>query len=46
MQIQSMRHLKVMAVLCAGIATTTVAFAEKYAVIDVQKAASDTNYMR
>ena len=41
-----MRHLISTAVLISGLVGATSAFAEKYAVIDVQKAASDTTYMK
>ncbi|OEY97606.1 hypothetical protein BJI46_08990 [Acinetobacter qingfengensis] len=32
--------------LAIGLSMTTAAFAEKYAVVDMQKAATDTNYMK
>ena len=41
-----MRKLLVSAVMALGLVATTSAFAEKYAVVDVQKAAADTNYMK
>lgn len=41
-----MRKLVVNSVLALGLMTTTAAFAEKYAVVDIQKAAADTNYMK
>ena len=41
-----MRKLLINSMLAVGLMTTTAAFAEKYAVVDVQKAAADTNYMK
>lgn len=41
-----MRNLFVTAMLATSLFTTTAVFAEKYAVVDIQKAAADTNYMK
>ena len=41
-----MRKLLVNAVVALGLVATTSAFAEKYAVVDIQKAAADTTYMK
>ena len=41
-----MRKLLINTILSTGFLFTTAAFAEKYAVVDVQKAAADTNYMK
>ena len=41
-----MRNLFLKTVLVASLLTASNAFAEKYAVVDVQKAASDTTYMK
>lgn len=41
-----MRQLFVASMLMIGLGTTTAAFAEKYAVVDIQKAAADTSYMK
>jgi outer membrane protein len=41
-----MRKLFVSSALVLGLMGSSVAFAEKYAVVDVQKAATDTTYMK
>lgn len=41
-----MRKLFVSSMLLVGLMTSAAAFAEKYAVVDIQKAASDTTYMK
>ena len=41
-----MRNVLINSMLVVGLMTTTAAFAEKYAVVDIQKAAADTNYMK
>lgn len=41
-----MRKLLINTMLATSFLFTTAAFAEKYAVVDVQKAAADTNYMK
>ena len=41
-----MRKLVVKSVLALSLMITTAAFAEKYAVVDVQKAAADTTYVK
>ena len=41
-----MRQLFVASMLMVGLMSATAAFAEKYAVVDIQKAATDTSYMK
>lgn len=41
-----MRQLLVTTLLTAGLMSATAAYAEKYAVVDIQKAATDTSYMK
>ncbi len=45
-ELSSMRQLWIASMLAVGLMSTTAAFAEKYAVVDIQKAATDTNYMK
>lgn len=42
----NMRQLLVVSTLAIGLACTTSAFADKFAVVDIQKAATETNYMK
>lgn len=41
-----MNKLLVSSMLAVGLTMTTAAFADKYAVVDMQKAATDTTYMK
>lgn len=41
-----MRKLIVSSMLAMGLMTSVAAFAEKYAVVDIQKAATETTYMK